>query len=419
MAQNLANYDAVLKEFYEGSIRETINNEVVAFKILDETDKEWSGRRVLFPVHTGRNSGVGARGEATDLPTAGNQGYQNSITTSTYQYGRIRVTGPVMKAGKNAFAATVASEIEGTTRDLINDLGRQTWGYGDGRLAQVGAAVASASTVTVYNRFFEPGQNGARYIHQNQLIDIGTVASPASLTSSATVQSISVSSNPATTVDSITVDLSSTVASQCESFLFNRGAGGSGIEMMGLQGLVDVYTESNIFGSNAFAGSAVQSINRASVSKWNSLVLGNSGTARIIDGYLMQTAFDRLDEEGGIEDPDFIWGHQSVLRAFLDSVSSDRRYGAPTFDAGMKSLSYNGVALIKDRQATYNQLCIGHRSALSIATLADFEWADDDGSILSRVADRDEFEAFIRAYKNLMLEIPNRVLMIRDIKTDL
>ena len=76
-------------------------------------------------------------------------------------------------------------------------------------------------------------------------------------------------------------------------------------------------------------------------------------------------------------------------------------------------------SLLKDRQATFNQLVVGHRSALSMATLADFEWADDDGSILSRVADRDEFEAFIRAYKNLMLEIPNRILMIRDIKTDL
>jgi hypothetical protein len=418
MAQNLANYDAVLKEFYEGSSRETSNNEVVAFKLLDETDKEWSGRRVLFPVHTARNSGIGARGEATDLPTAGNQGYQNSITTSTYQYGRIRVTGPVMKAGKNAFAATVSSEIEGTTKDLINDLGRQTWGYGDGRLAQVGADGASSTAISLFNRYAEPGQPGGRYINQGQLVDLGTVASPTAQASSASVVSVSLSENPATTVDTLTISDSTVTVSQSDTFVFNRGAGGTGIEMMGLQGLVDVFTESNIFGSNAFAGSSVQSINRASVSKWNSIVLGNSGTARILDGNLMQVAFDKLDTEGGVE-PEFIWGHQSVIRAFLDAVSSDRRYGSPSFDAGFSKLAYNGVPLLKDRQAAYNQLCVGHKSALSMATLADFEWADDDGSILSRVSDRDEFEAFIRAYKNLMLEVPNRILMIRDIKTDL
>lgn len=361
---------------------------------------------------------MGARGEATDLPTAGQQQYQNSITTSTYQYARIRVTGPVMKAGQNAFAAAVASEINGATRDLVNDLGRQTWGYGNGILAQVGAATASATSISVYNRFFEPGQNGARYIGQGRSIDVGTVASPTANASSQVVSTVSISENPATTTDTINVTATTLNGSQCESYIFNRGAGGTGIEMQGLQGLVDVFTESNIFGSNAFAGSAVQSINRASVSKWNSIVLGNSGTERILDGNLMQVAFDRLDTEGGVE-PSFIWGHQSVIRAFLDTVSSDRRYGSPSFDAGFSNLSYNGVALVKDRQATYNQLVVGHRDALSLATLADFEWADDDGSILSRVQNRDEFEAFLRAYKNLMLEEPKKILMIRDIKTDL
>lgn len=419
MAQTLTNFDAVLKEFYEGSIRETVNNEVVAFKMLDESDKEWSGRHVRFPVHTSRNSGVGARAESGTLPTAGQQGYLEARVTSTYQYGRIEISGPSMKAGKNAFAATVASEIDGMTRDLVNDLGRQTWGTGDGRLAQIGAAAASASSFTVFNRFFEPGQPGARYINVGASVDIGTVASPTALASSQVVASVSISSNPATTTDTVNITASTANASQCESFVFNRGAGGAGVEMHGFRSLIDVFTEANIWGSNAFFGSAVQNINRATNAAWNATILGNSGVARVIDGNLIQQAFDQINIDAG-KDPDFLWGHHAVCRAFLDAVSADRRYGSPEFKAGYSELSYNGVPLVRDRQAPHNELLIGVKGTVSMFTLADFEWADEDGSILARVSNQDQFEAFIRAYKNLGLnENPKGCVFIRDIRTDL
>ena len=85
MVQTMTNFDNVLKEFYEGAIRETLNNEVPLFRVLDESDREWSGRRVLWPVHTARNAGVGARSDNGTLPTAGNQTHQLSIVSATYE----------------------------------------------------------------------------------------------------------------------------------------------------------------------------------------------------------------------------------------------------------------------------------------------------------------------------------------------
>ena len=52
MAQSLTNYDSVLKDFYEGVVRETLNQNVTAFRVLDESDKSWAGRRVNFPFRT-------------------------------------------------------------------------------------------------------------------------------------------------------------------------------------------------------------------------------------------------------------------------------------------------------------------------------------------------------------------------------
>lgn len=419
MPQTLSLFDNVLKDFYEGSIRDTLNHEVPLFKLLAESDKQWAGRRSVFPVHTTRNSGVGARSDGGTLPTAGNQGHSLSVVSSTYQYGRIQVTGPTMRAGKNAFAEAMVVEMEGLAKDLKNDLGRQTWGTGDGRLAQIGADALSASGLSVYNRYQKPGQPGARYIAAGQILDAGTVASPRADFSGATVTVVSISSNPATNVDTVTISNSSFTTSQCDTFLFNKDAGGAGLEMNGVLALIDVYTESNMWGSNAFAGSTIQGIARASVPGWNSLVLGNSGTERVIDGNLLQLAYDKINIESGVE-PDLIMGQHDVVRAFLDSVSSDRRYGTPNFDAGFSGLSYNGVALERDRLAPFNSLLVMNKRAIKQFTLLDFEWANDDGAILNRVASMDAFEAFLRCYKQMGIdENPKMACMIRDIRVDL
>jgi hypothetical protein len=420
MAQNMSNFDAVLKDLYEGGIRYTLNSEVLAFKEFEKTSRQYDGGRVItYPVHVTRSPGVGARADGGALPAAGNQGHVQCKISATYQYGRIEVTGPTIAAGMHAFAEAMALEMEGMERDLKNDLGRQTWGTGDGRLAQIGAAGASASALSVYNRFFEPGQPGARFINAGMLIDAGTVAAPTAMFQSGTVVSVALSQNPATTTDTVTVSASSLSVSQCETYLFNRGAGGAGIELMGLQALVDVYTEANIWGSNAFFGATIQNISRATYKQWDANVLGNSGTARICDSNLMQVAFDTIHQGTG-KDPDAIWGHHDVVRAFLDSVSADRRYATSEFNAGVSKLSYNGVPLVKDRQAPYNQLLVMLKETFKLCPLVDFEWADNDGAILSRVSGYDSWEAFMRWYGQLSIDMnPKGALFIRDIKTDL
>jgi len=418
MVQNLSSFDAALKEFYEGAIRETLNNDVMAFKTLDESDREWSGRHVRFPVHTSRNNGVGGRGESGTLPTAGNQSYAESRISATYQYGRLTLTGQVLAAGKNAFADAMAVEMSGLTTDLVNDAAKQVWGVGDGRLAQVGAAAASATQITVYNRFFEPGQPGARFLGSGQSIDIGTVAAPTSLCSSQIISTIGISQNPATNTDSINVTASTLNGSQCESFIFNRGAGGAGIEMQGIRSLVDNYTESNIWGSNAYFGATIQNISRATVTNWNSLILSNSGVERIL--------VDKIHSESGLE-ADCIWGHHDVIRAFQESVAADRRYSTTSFQVGVDganggkpSLSYNGVKMIKDRYAPYNELLIMKKDILKMYTLSNLKFADMDGAILNRVSNQDVWEAFVRYYKNLGIDgNPRGALFLRDIKVDL
>ncbi len=68
-------FDTVLKDYYEGPVREYLNNKVTILKYTDKSSRKWTGRRVVFPLNVGRNSGVGARAESGTLPTAGKQDY--------------------------------------------------------------------------------------------------------------------------------------------------------------------------------------------------------------------------------------------------------------------------------------------------------------------------------------------------------
>lgn len=420
MPLTLSNQDALLQDFYDGAVREQLNNDVPMYRLLEQSDKKWSGRRVIYPIHSTRNSGVGARAEQGTLPTGGNQGHNQVIVTASYFYARGRLTGQTIAAGKHAFAEALSNEMDGLVNDATVDLGRQTWGTGDGRIAQVGvSATVDATAISFFNRFAEPGQPGARYMQQNGFIELGTVADSDARGGPVSVNSISISSNPATTTDTIAVSNSFAILSSTTDYAFVEGAGGSGVEALGIQALVDVFTESNYFGSNAFFGSALLGINRASVQAWNATILGNSQTERIIDGNLMQTAFDRIHVDSGME-ADLIFGHHDVVRAFLDSVASDRRYSSPDFNAGRSGLSYNGVAIERDRQAPYNSLLVCKKDALKIFTLKPMGFADRDGAILDRVANADSWDFWLSMYWNLAVDGNMKsCVMIRDIKTDL
>src|SRR3990167_4186138 len=118
MPLTLSTFDPVLKDFWEPGIKEQINNDVPAFKLFDASAKSFSGRRVIYPIHTGRNSGVGARAEGATLPTAGQQGHNLVSVSATYNYARIRLNNQTIAAGKNAWIDAITLETEGAMKDM-------------------------------------------------------------------------------------------------------------------------------------------------------------------------------------------------------------------------------------------------------------------------------------------------------------
>lgn len=153
--QTLANYDAVLKDVYRGPIVDQLNQETW---LIDQIEREnandmgqFNGRRLIFPVHSGRNRGRGAGTDGGTLPTAGRQAYQDGIVTIKSMFQAIEVTDQLIKQASSneaAFIKAVTSEIEGATTDLRKDISRQCYGTGDGLLASC-TATQNATTISV------------------------------------------------------------------------------------------------------------------------------------------------------------------------------------------------------------------------------------------------------------------------------
>ena len=169
MAQTLGNFDAILKNVYRGPIVEQLNQESYAIDQFERVAANdmgaFSGRKVIFPIHTARNRGRGVVTETGNLPTAGNQSYLDGEVTIRYFAQGIELTDQVIKqseTNEGAFVRAMTAEIEGATTDLRKDINRQIYGTGDGVLSNISTATTTA-TVLVDN---------VQYISVGDAVDI-------------------------------------------------------------------------------------------------------------------------------------------------------------------------------------------------------------------------------------------------------
>ena len=128
----------LLKEQYEGPIREQLNLEALIYKLFAEGPHNWSGDKVIIPLHT---SGVesttiayleeSALGAYIDVPQASSQGYLDLTVGAKHLYASFEVTGQAeAKAPGNAggseaaFIGAMYSEMRGMEKDVRSSMNK-------------------------------------------------------------------------------------------------------------------------------------------------------------------------------------------------------------------------------------------------------------------------------------------------------
>jgi hypothetical protein len=402
MSLDTTAFDAALKDVYLPGIREELNEKTNLLDLFTEgdlTQYEWLGRRLVFALHSSRNySGVKYVPENGGLPVAGNQGTKNLFIPIAHLKGRIQLSYEVIRASrsdKGAFVRAMDLEQKGLVNDVSRQRNRALAGYGSEVLAVITTGASNNTTQTIKNPGGVAGTtNPGRFIKPGMIL---AFSDPTGATINAvmpTVVSVSGSSLvlsaaiTTTTNDIITLGTNSLGTNETS---FNDAS-------MGILGIVDSTTYvTTIFGldrsttANAF---------------FRSQVFASTGT---ISADVLQRGIDNV-EEVSWETIDRFVCHSSVRREIAKLTEADRRYAAGSspmnFDAGTqagaykKDLTFNSWSFRTDKDFAYGTLCGVNSSHLQWLPETKGEWADEDGTVLLRVANKDAYEARFRVSEN-------------------
>ena len=445
-----SDFDVVLKEYYEGPVREHLNNSIPILKYVEKSKRKWSGRRVVFPIHLRRNHGVGARSETGTLPTAGRQEYVESKIKSKFMYGRIELTGVVIAASqgdKGSFASALRTEVEGLRRDLRVDMNRQVWGVnwkpvgasdadpagvadyrGKTGIIAVGtnADQGSAATLSVDGTLQahtdaasnEQHDVGTRYLKKGMTVVIGNVSADDATPAGGFTPvkgAISVLSVEGRT----TVKFATASTGEAESVALLKN---SAIVLGNTTDAAENSYDNEITGLSFMVDDSdddLQEVDTGTNPEWSANVLSNSGTNRPLSLELMQLAIDTTDEVAGSE-PNLIMGHHSIRREYINLLTNDVRYSPEQLRGGFQKLTYAGgtnpMPIEFDRMAPYNKLFFLNTKDIKLYVMKDWAWADRDGSTFSRKSNSDSWEAFMCWYGNMGLERRFSQTLLSDIE---
>jgi hypothetical protein len=398
--------DAVLKEFYLPGIRSILNNQVFLLSQVETNSEDIEGRRAVLAINTGRNQGVGARAEMGTLPDAGHQGYNEERVPLKYNYGRIQLSGPVIRSmgsDRGSFTRAIQSETQGVTRDLRNDVNRQCYGGGVGTIAVLNSA-ASGNTATVTNAT----ATQMRQLQVGMYIDIGTAANPTATASNRQITSVN------TTAGTFVFN-GAAVAITAADIVTRTGSGGTGASQKEITGLAAQIASSGI----------LWNIDPASVPNWVSYVDANGGTNRAVTETMFIKAAQEVNVNSG-EEINLWVTSAGVTRAYGALLTSLKRFNDPVqLRGGYAGLDLsninqgntgsNSVAMVFDKDCQANTAWGITTRRFQWYKMSDWEFMEEDGAVLSRVPNVDAYEGTLFLYSELATDGRNAHAKIADL----
>lgn len=365
MSFGLTEAAAILKNDYIGPIRSNLNNDKILMSKIRKSSEETVGEQVWLPLHSGRNSGVGARAYNGTLPTAGSQQYKEAKFDTKNVYGRIKIYGKVIRAtrsDKGSFLRAVKSEITGMVDDLGDDINRQLHTGSTGVISTIGAGANSATQTVDSTQYFFPGMVVT-------IFGIGDA-----------------------TVESVTNDTTVVFTA-----IVNTGGGGQAIRRQGvstgeeLQGLGEIVSNTG----------TIQGIDPGTPSGafFKANVFGSDGAPVPLDEMDMEEAVDEAEKKGG--KVDYVLTSYTGRREYYKLLQSQKRFpDTVTLKGGFKAVMFNDIAMVVDKHtkedSVKTRMYFLSSQNLGHYRMADFDWMQEDGAILARIpgsAGEDAYEA--------------------------
>lgn len=371
----------ILKEVYLPVVREQINNKVMLLNQINKNTEDVEGKEAKLSLHVTRNSGVGARAEGKTLPTPGNQGYVKETVPLRTQTGRFKVTVQAiqaMRSNRAAWERAVESEMKRLVNDEKRGVNRQLFGTSDGIIA----SLATSTTTTTVNLASTTTTVQMRQLEAGLKVDIGTAAEGYAGTGGpvygATIVSVD-TANKTMTIDSA-------ISNDANDKVMIAGAGGATTQQQELTGLQTIVDDSG----------TLFNVDPATYPVWKSYESAVSGAPT---ESVLETAMDEVDIRAGEEIDLWVVTH-GIRRGYAASLTVLKRTtNSQDLKGGFKGLEIQAggksAAMVVDRDCP-SQTAFGlNTSHLQKHEETDWEFMDEDGAILSRVANELAYEGTI------------------------
>ena len=433
MAATITTLDLVLKNFYAAAVAEQLNQEVLMLELFEKAKLDWSGKKVVVPVHVARNSGVGFAAEGAALPTAGNQTYEELNITAKFLYGRFQVSGPAISSAKGAYSFGNYIDLE--LRKLVEDV-RKT----------ANIATFSGNIVAGYGQKRQNVGGGAAFTtpFSGDIVELERKRAAAVAAGGALTVTIRRTDNYAAVANGTGLTLASTDAS---AHTITITAGGAGLDTReATVGQADGSAYSIEIDGDAAALASAQlevagiATNLSSGSHFGlSRVTGNGTALRCeairtqatggagddanYDDFAnlslqrMQNIVDEVSAASGLE-PDVIMmnpAQRASYTGLLVGSSAGNLYvqaeKATSGDGGFTGLFFNSIPIRSSVDAGKHMLYFLHTKVWKLAELEKPGFADLDGNILARAGvgsgGIDAYEGYYRMYCDVYCERPN------------
>ena len=407
MSQTVTNIDALLKDVYEGPVADELNSET---RLLDLFTKKkvqpWEGRQVVRPLRVARNEGVSATSENNFLPNAGQQGSQKFVIPMRYLHGRISITAQAIKQSKSnrgSFVRALEFELDNLVTDLADDRNRILPGYGTGTLCLSNSSGAVTTLNVNTPGGLTTGQtatNGSRWLQPGMEISFMPSVGAAPRVQTAATHVVTINSHSQVVLDTATpagLSVGDIIARGTFNSLGQASA--SGIEPDGILAGADDGT----------LVATYHNLTRAQFPIIKSAVFPNVGA---FSTDVLYKALHQADQQGSAKITVMLTGADSLLE-YVKLTEADRRYipsdSQPTSpDAAIKAagidwnkaVTFAGIPIRYDKDFPFQTIVGLDERYWERYVLVEGEWVDDDGAVLFRDANKDNFEARYRVWEN-------------------
>lgn len=369
------------------------------------------GAYMVIGLNTEGSQGHGWIGEMANLPDPDPQTYDRATFLPHHHYIRVLFSGPSRAASQSrrtSFVEVAAGEITGSARDAAVDTSRMLWGDGSGTYALVQSGT-TGTTISVYNPYgFANGGPGTQILRPRMRV-LFLNASTKAIEAVGTIASVNYTNNTITLGASVTVTTNALIVRCSEPNTSDVASSGYLRTTFGLSAACsDTNPEGRFFGQI--------DRNDARAEYWRSYVNSNNGISRQYNPMMLQQLQDGMYQHNQGNVVQF-WTSFGIRRQHMASeLASQRHNREGNLDSGMHvSMDWNQRPIIPDRDCPRGHIFGVDFSCLSIATMGGDYHFINDGNVLSRVPNKDAYEATLARYSNLVCDAPSRLGVIKDL----